>query len=134
VSEGVRILEVIEQCPAHQAGLLEGDVILRIDGLDVSGPETLRELMVDKKPGDSTKLEISRQGEIQVIQIQLGSRVRFEQQMLAMERERFQQKQIRAQIRMLEEMLSNMNESLQIPVGRPADSSPPVKRTDSNSP
>jgi S1-C subfamily serine protease len=132
-STGVKVLEVIKRCPAHTAGLAEGDVILKIDGSSVVGSDVLKEFMIHRKPGDTTVVEILRDGQVRVLEIELGSRVRFEQQVQALEREKIQQKQLREQIQRLQEMLARMGGTSVSNVD-PPDASPPVEPVNSNSP
>lgn len=48
--------------PAEKAGLEAGDVILKIDGQDVTNADELMRTIAGKKPGDSVKAEIWRDG------------------------------------------------------------------------
>jgi S1-C subfamily serine protease len=52
VRQGVLIMQVTPGSPAEQAGLQEGDVIVGMDNLVVSGITDLRRLMVNHKVGD----------------------------------------------------------------------------------
>jgi S1-C subfamily serine protease len=129
-STGVRVLNVIEDCPAHAAGLRRDDIIRRIDGNAVDDPETLRQLMTGKKPGDQASVEILREGRILNLDLVLGSRLRFEQHVRAEQREQAQTKQLKAMIRRLEAMLEQMQDDGDVGGLETLDASPRVDRAD----
>jgi S1-C subfamily serine protease len=53
--------------PAEQAGLQEGDVILRLDGRKVAGRADFMSRIWQMKPGDEAKLSVRRgSGEVEV--------------------------------------------------------------------
>ena len=60
---GVLILGVIEDSAAERAGMQEGDVITKIDGIDVSNVESLRFALRRFNSGDTTTVEVWREGE-----------------------------------------------------------------------
>ena len=62
-SPGVRILEVVADSPAEDAGLLQGDVIAALDGQDVASWGGLVEQLAGLEPGDSSVLTIVRADE-----------------------------------------------------------------------
>jgi M6 family metalloprotease-like protein len=51
--EGVAISKVTRGSPADKAHLKPGEVLLKIDGMAISGPAKLTEALSHKKPGDS---------------------------------------------------------------------------------
>ena len=55
---GTIIVEVVEDSPAYEAGLKEGDVILEVDGKRVDNSSKLKLLISSNRPGDETKLLI----------------------------------------------------------------------------
>ena len=120
---GVTVVEVLNQCAAHRAGLAEGDRILKLDGVAIEEAASLTGLLAGRRPGDEVMVEVLRDGEIQIKRLELGSRLRFERQVEAAEREKLQQKQVRAQIRRLEAMLSRLQKSLAT-APSPADAAP----------
>jgi hypothetical protein len=58
--EGVLITDVVPNSPAAQAGLRRGDVILRINGKDVTDADELRQLVQQAGAGKQVKLEVIR--------------------------------------------------------------------------
>lgn len=57
---GVLVSSVAEDSPAARAGVRVGDVIVGIDGTDVTSAGTIRRHLRDKKNGDAARLEILR--------------------------------------------------------------------------
>ena len=72
--EGVAISAVIEDSPASDAGLEEGDVILEVDGVAIDAPQDLTSLVTDKEPGDTVELKVTRDGDERTMKIELGER------------------------------------------------------------
>jgi serine protease Do len=60
---------VIPGSPAAKAGLLDGDVILSIDGEELNGKLPLADIVQRKKPGDVLTLRIERAGAEQNIKV-----------------------------------------------------------------
>lgn len=61
---GVVVADVAPGSPAADAGISEGDVILRVNGESVSTPEALKRTTVGLKDGDSVRLTVwHREGE-----------------------------------------------------------------------
>jgi len=69
---GVVIGSVENGGPADEAGLQEGDVILKADGKEVREWRTFRVNIAGKSPGEVVNLEIFRNGETQNIRVELG--------------------------------------------------------------
>lgn len=72
--KGVWIGKVIANCPAAQAGLKEGDLILTVNGTEVDFPFQLQKIVAAMKPGDTVKLRYSREGKEADIEFTLTSR------------------------------------------------------------
>jgi hypothetical protein len=70
-SEAIVIERVIPDLPAEKAGLREGDLITEIDGQPAT-EDKLREVMKGKKPGDTVKLTVRRDGADKTIRIQVA--------------------------------------------------------------
>ncbi|MCX5654943.1 MAG: PDZ domain-containing protein [Planctomycetota bacterium] len=58
----VRIDSVMPESPAAQAGLAEGDVIVSLDGTQITGPQQFVDLVRGHKPGDRLTLKCARDG------------------------------------------------------------------------
>ena len=64
---GVKLDTVLEGSPAASAGVKPGDVLISVDGHPCRDPGTLGRLLVQKQPGESTRLEIAgREAELSV--------------------------------------------------------------------
>ncbi|WP_420125341.1 PDZ domain-containing protein [Longimicrobium sp.] len=59
--EGVRVLEVRRGSPAAQAGLNEGDVVVRINGRDAG--DTFNDLPEELEAGDTVRISVRRGGQ-----------------------------------------------------------------------
>ncbi|HEY9188204.1 MAG TPA: Do family serine endopeptidase [Bacteroidota bacterium] len=59
---GVLVQEVVSGGAADKAGIKSGDVLLEVDGKEVSSPSQLQEIVARKHPGDEVKLKIFRDG------------------------------------------------------------------------
>ncbi|MDQ4075089.1 MAG: PDZ domain-containing protein [Chloroflexota bacterium] len=71
--QGVQIEEVLEDSPAAEAGLQEGDRILAIDGDDVHFGAMLAEAVRNHEPGDQVTLEVEGDdGETREVRVELG--------------------------------------------------------------
>lgn len=67
--EGVLVKNVFERSPAAQAGLHQGDVILKMGGHPLRNEAAFRFRIATFKVGDTTTLEIWRQGELKQLSI-----------------------------------------------------------------
>lgn len=66
---GVRVERVVPDSPADQAGLKDGDVILRLDGERVSSPRDVREYLKGMDEPKEMQVEIERDGKPLTIQV-----------------------------------------------------------------
>lgn len=73
-SEGVFVLKVLPDTNAEKAGLLEGDVILEIDGSKIVSPGDITKIINKKEVGDNIAVKIIRNGKEQVITATTGER------------------------------------------------------------
>ncbi len=70
---GVLIDSVNEDSPAEDAGLKSGDVILKIDGKDVSSAADLKAEISKHLPGERVDLTVERDGDTIDIRVALGN-------------------------------------------------------------
>jgi serine protease Do len=74
VTKGVAITEVAPNSPADKAGMKEFDVIVEMDGEEISDVASLRKhLYVKKKIGDKLKVKFYRNGKLEEATIVLSS-------------------------------------------------------------
>lgn len=72
--EGVHIIGVVEDGPAQEAGIQEGDVIIGIDGQAVEDFGDLTRALEDFSPGDTVGVDLDRDGKTQSRTVTLGSK------------------------------------------------------------
>ena len=72
--EGVKVVGVGSGSAADLAGVLEGDLILKIDGREVSGSFELRSALQRVRPGDEVIVTLRRRNEVLDKVAQLGVR------------------------------------------------------------
>jgi serine protease Do len=73
-ARGVGVTSVVKDSPAEKAGLKKGDVILRVDGDNVTSVRKLTRLISEIAPDQSVKLSISRAGAEQEVAVTIGKR------------------------------------------------------------
>jgi len=71
---GARITRVVEDSPADEAGLEEGDIVVGFDGEVVRGPVALTRRIHEREPGTRVALEVWRDGGKQKLEVELGKR------------------------------------------------------------
>jgi len=74
--EGIIISDIVEDSPAEEAGLEQGDVILEFDGKTVTSSSQLTRMIRRTKPDTEVKIEIIRDGESNELTVVLGERER----------------------------------------------------------
>jgi len=72
IQAGAILTEIIEDSPADDAGLLPGDVIVAVDGRDLTDDYTLYEAVTRMNPGDVIEADIWSHGRTESLQIVLG--------------------------------------------------------------
>jgi len=58
--------------PAADAGLIPGDVITRIDSIDIQRPLDFQRAMLDREPGQRIELSVRRAGQLKTLELALG--------------------------------------------------------------
>jgi serine protease Do len=69
---GALVQVVAADSAAAQIGLQVGDIIASLDGAPVLGPQTLRDLILSRKPGESVTLQVMRADQTLELQADLG--------------------------------------------------------------
>ncbi|HWE47583.1 MAG TPA: Do family serine endopeptidase, partial [Caulobacteraceae bacterium] len=72
--KGALIAELTPGAPAEQAGLQPGDLVLKIDGADVTSASDLTRRVALAHAGEKVKLEIRRDGKVREIDVRSGVR------------------------------------------------------------
>lgn len=71
-AKGVLVTEVSANSPAVEAGMQQGDVLLRIDGRELSGVADLRNRVAMTTPGSKVEFSLSRNGKKKLITVNIG--------------------------------------------------------------
>lgn len=69
LENGAIILEVLNASPAQKAGLINGDIILKIDKTQVESMQSLKKILYNYKKGDKVILNIIRNGKEENIEV-----------------------------------------------------------------
>ncbi len=70
--DGVYVSGIVDDSPAKDAGLEEGDVILKFDGQEVRSIRRLTRMIEDAKPKTKVDIEILRDGAQRVLACEIG--------------------------------------------------------------
>ena len=71
---GVAVAEVVEGSPAQAAGLQKGDVIVRVNGDEITSSRKLTRLIGEISPDHTARLTVSRGGSEREINVVVGKR------------------------------------------------------------
>ncbi len=74
IESGVYVVEVIKNGAAEKAGIKKGDIIQKIDGINLNKMSELRKYIYTKSPGEEITLLIQRNGIISPVKIRLGKK------------------------------------------------------------
>lgn len=72
--KGVIVLKVEPNSKAQSSGILQNDVIIKVDGKDINNTDNFRTALIKYKAGDTMKLSVLRNGKIEEITVELWGR------------------------------------------------------------
>jgi S1-C subfamily serine protease len=72
--QGAEIGQATPGGPSADAGLQAGDVVVKVDGQDVTGANDVAAAIEDNKPGDKVEVTVRRGGSEQTVEVTLGQR------------------------------------------------------------
>lgn len=75
---GVLVQDLVSGGPAEKAGIKQGDVILSVDGTEVSSGGMVQALIASKRPGDKVKMTIWRENKEKDFSVELVERASLE--------------------------------------------------------
>lgn len=73
-TQGALVSMVADGSPADQAGIRRGDVIVRVDGNEISDPDELIREMRDEDAGSQVSIVVLRDGSRKTLDVRLGRR------------------------------------------------------------
>lgn len=73
-NNGAFVESVIAGDPADKAGIQAGDILLQVDGKEMANSNELVLAVAHKRPGESTKITLWRNGKIKTVTLTLGER------------------------------------------------------------
>lgn len=71
---GLDVEKVGRESPAEKAGMKSGDILLKMDGVELKSKEQFQELLKEKAPDDRVALELLRNGKPETLTLRLGER------------------------------------------------------------
>ena len=71
---GALVTNVVEGHPGEKAGLRHGDILLRVDDVEVEETRDLIEYVAAQPPGTTVRLQVWRDGERRTVPVELGER------------------------------------------------------------
>jgi serine protease Do len=71
---GLNVDKVGRESPAEKAGIKPGDVLLKMDGIELKSRDQLQDLLKEKAPDDRVALELLRDGKTETLTLRLGER------------------------------------------------------------
>ncbi len=84
--DGVLVNSVFEDQPASNAGIKNGDIILKIGGVKVNSPGSMIRLIGNITPGQSVQIDILRKGVLKSVSVRLGKKEDPKDQIAAIQR------------------------------------------------
>ncbi|WP_339627917.1 Do family serine endopeptidase [uncultured Maribacter sp.] len=69
--KGVWVETVGEESAAEKAGIEEGDIIVKVDGIDITTSPRLQEIIAQHRPGDKVSVVVNRKGKEKELQVTL---------------------------------------------------------------
>jgi serine protease Do len=73
-NKGEEVTGVVPGQPGEKGGLKEGDIVLKVNGREVTPDQTLSYIVANTKPGTKIPLEILREGKPTTVNVTVGTR------------------------------------------------------------
>jgi len=71
---GMMVIAIAADCPAEQAGVLPGDIILEVDGRRTGRARGLATVLTPERIGQPATLKLLRAGEVRLVAVTIGAR------------------------------------------------------------
>ena len=75
IESGVYIAKILVDGPIFNIGLVESDIITKIDDTQIDKMNDLKKYIYTKNPGDKVKLTIRRKNEEMIVEVTLGHKI-----------------------------------------------------------
>ena len=75
IENGIYVDTVSVDGPVFDSGIISGDIITKIDGVDLNKMSDLRKYIYSKKPGEKVKLTVHRKFKDYVVEVKLGTNI-----------------------------------------------------------
>jgi len=69
---GALIVDVVDEGPADEAGLMVGDIVTAVDGRELDDDWSLADAIGDHDPGDMVALDVTRGHRQRTVEVELG--------------------------------------------------------------
>ena len=69
VENGVLVINVYKGSPAEEAGIKQGDIIVKMGGMDIMSMDSLKVALYKEKVGDTTKVTVFRDGKEEELEV-----------------------------------------------------------------
>jgi 2-alkenal reductase len=74
VQQGALVTDVMSDGPAQQAGIESNDIIIGLDGENITSMEDITDQLLNYNPGDEVKITLVHNGENKDVEVTLGTR------------------------------------------------------------
>ncbi len=69
---GAYVVEIVPNSPAQLDGVLPGDIIQKLDGIEIDDPTKIAEIIRNKKVGDKVHIKLLRGGKVEIVKLKVG--------------------------------------------------------------
>ena len=80
IKKGVMIEKVIEDTPSEEAGLLAGDIILKMNDKEVENTKDIHKIVQETETGQDIKINLLRDGKNKMLQVRVAERKEFQKE------------------------------------------------------
>lgn len=72
-TKGIYVVEVVPGSPSQTSGIQAGDIIQKVDGVNIEDPRQIAEMVRSKKVGDKLSIKLLRDAQIKIIEVKIGN-------------------------------------------------------------
>ena len=74
--KGVKVVDIDDEGTAYKAGLKEDDIITKVDDQEINSVDEISKLMREKKDQNAVKMQVSRNGKMQTIEVRIPKKIK----------------------------------------------------------